>query len=443
MALIGLGLALTIVTLRVGVGPTESETIAFTMDIGVGPPQGYLEAPALSYDGRSIAFVARNESGREMLWVRRLDSTSARSIAGTDGAHRPFWSPDGRFVAFFASGQLKKIAVTGGPAVVLGEAEEGVGGAWGQDGEIIFSPLYRGPLYRISAMGGPATAITTLNADRSENSHRWPQFLPDGRHFLFTARSALPENTTLSVGSLDSKEIKYLFSVQSSVRFAPTGRASIGYLLFVDNGTLVARRFDVATEEVVGEPTGVAESVVHNRASVFADFSVSGNGEVLLYRQGSGLSQLVWFDREGRRLQSLGVPRDQIGPRISPDGKRIAVSSPDPFSGNRDIWVLDAASGISQRLTNDPANDWQAVWSPDSNRIAFTSDRKPGVGNLYIRPASSVSTEDLLLGNGSNPSDWSGDGRFVAFEGGPDDRSARALCLSEDKLSRSRSSFFS
>ena len=412
---LGLAAAFGVFSLR---HETQSiEPIAFTVNTGPSPPETYGGSSAISPNGHAVAYVAQDESGLEMLWLRRLrDSNGGRALEGTQGARRPFWSPDGRFLAFFADGQLKKIDPSGGPAVLICEAGAGLGGTWSPTGEIVFAPSNRSPLHRVSAGGGVSSPITKLETARGENSHRWPQFLPDGGRFLFTIRSADPENTILAVGSLDSQEIRRLFRVQSNARFAPAPSARDGYLLFARERVLIAQPFDATGLELHGEPIGLAQGLLHNVVSVFADFSVSDNGAVLVYRLGSGLNQLWWFDRAGKRLESIGGPGEQIQPRLSPDGGKLAVSMPDPFTGNRDVWVIELVTGVPQRLTFAPSNDWQPSWSPDGSRIVFTSDRKSGRGGLYQRLASGGSEDEDLFQDGGSPSDWSLDGRFVLFE---------------------------
>jgi Tol biopolymer transport system component len=411
-----LGLAAAFGILHLRQGGREVEPVAFSIDTGSQSPETFGGSPAVSPDGRAIAYAAQDETGLETLWVRRLESNSARALEGTRGARRPFWSPDGRFLAFFADGQLKKINPSGGPAILICEAGVGLGGAWSPFGEIVFAPDNRTPLHRVPAGGGVSTAITSLDSERGENSHRWPQFLPDGRQFMFTIRASDPQNTVLAAGSLGSTEVKRLLRVQSNARFAPAPEGRAAYLLFARDRALIAQPFDGTSLALRGEPIGVTQGLLHNVVSVFADFSTSANGKVLVYRRGSDLHELSWFDRDGKRLESIRAPGEQIQPRISPDGKKLAVSMPDPYTGNRDVWVMDLAAGVPQRLTSNPANDWQPVWSPDGNRIAFLSDRKGGRPGLYQRLASGGREDQELWENGSSPSDWSLDGRFLLFQ---------------------------
>jgi Tol biopolymer transport system component/tRNA A-37 threonylcarbamoyl transferase component Bud32 len=415
-ALTSLALAALLGVLHLQQSRTKIEAIAFTVDTGTQPQETFAGSAAVSPDGRAIGYVAQDDSGFDVLWVRRLDSNTARPLEGTQGARRPFWSPDGRSLAFFAGGQLKKIDPSGGPVIPICEAEVGLGGAWSLSGEIVFAPGNRTPLQRVPAGGGVPSAITALDAERGENSHRWPQFLPDGRRFLFTIRAADPENTVLAVASLHSQQVQRLFRVQSNARFAPGAEAHDGYLLFARDRALIAQPFDAASLELRGEPAGLAQGLLHNVVSVFADFSVSDDGGVLVYRRGSGLNQLSWFDRGGKRLESIGGPGEQIQPRLSPDGTKLALSMPDPYSGNRDVWLMGLASGVPQRLTFAASNDWQPTWSADGTRILFSSDRKGGQSGIYQRLVSGGGDDEELLGAAHVATDCSRDGRFVLFQ---------------------------
>ena len=211
------------------------------------------------------------------MWIRQVDSVALQRLAGTeDATGLPFWSPDGRYLGFFAQGKLKKIDPSGGPALNIGSMQNNLGATWSADNVIVVSPVNRTVLHRVPAAGGTPEPITTLNADRRENSHRWPHFLPDGRHFLFTARSDVKENNLIYAGSLDSKDVKRLVAAQSNAVYV-----SPGYLLYAQDGTLMAQRFDAATLSVDGEAMPVAASVSHTTPSSFAAFGASADGTVL------------------------------------------------------------------------------------------------------------------------------------------------------------------
>ncbi len=347
------------------------------------------------------------------MWIRRVDSVTAHRLAGTEDVVGPtFWSPDSRFLGFFAQGKLKRIDPSGGPALNIATIQANLGATWGADNVIVVAPVNRTVLHRVPAAGGTPEPITTLNAERKENSHRWPHFLPDGRHFLFTARSDVKENNLIYVGSVDSKDIKALVAAQSNAVYV-----SSGYLVYARDATLMAQRFDVATLSPVGEATPVAASVGHNTASSSAAFGAAADGSVLAYRPAITRGSLVaWYDRSGRPGSPLGPERAYSEVRLAPNEKLAAVVIADPDSGNRDIWLLELTSGSLTRVTTNPANDWQVAWAPDSRQIAFASDRN-GLSSVYRKAIDAVDEELLLRmpGRGAFPKDWSADGRLLTL----------------------------
>ena len=358
-------------------------------------------APALSPDGRNLAFVAFGADGRQMLWLRPLGSLDAQLLPGTEGASFPFWSPDGRFVGFFAQGKLKKTDVSGGLPLTLCDAPEGHGGTWNRDGVIVLASTGAGPLYRVSASGGTASPVSDL-AKPQHVSHRWPHFLPDGRHFLYLARNAEPENSRVFLGSLDSKESREVLAADSNAVYVPSGQ-----VLFVRNGTLMSQPFHAGRREMTGEPRPVLEQVQGEGFSALGAFSVSRN-DVLAYRTTTAGAdfELNWFDRSGKRLARVGEPGAYSVPQLSPDGRKLAVS----IEG--DIWVADLARGSFSRLTFD-WNRCCPVWSPDGDRILFRTST-----DLYQKLASGAGQEELLWKDDqrNTPTDWSRDGRFIIFQ---------------------------
>ncbi len=380
------------------------------------PEKSALRAVALSPDGGRLAFVARDASGSNLLWIRPLDSLSAQPLTGTENPSLPFWSPDSRFIGFFADGKLKKIDASGGPPQTLCDAPVGRGGSWSREGVILFSPATGGPLYRVFASGGLATSVTRFDPSRGEDSHRWPFFLPDGRHFLYTvtnfASGGQQEKIGIYAGSLDSKEEKLLLRANSSVAYAPPG-----YLLFFRDGSLLAQPFDVKGLRITGDPTPVAEQIQYFPQTYQVLFSVSENG-LLLYqpRSASAGSRLLWFDRNGKEIGSLGAPGNQANPRISPDGKRVALDITDPKTGNTDIWIYESSRGVATRFTFDPSEETNAVWSPDASRVVFQSNRLQ-FSDLYQKDSSGAGNQEILLKSDDSkvPADWSRDGRLILY----------------------------
>ena len=401
----------------------QARELSRTVRAALPPPENAsFGTIAISPDGRQLAFTARDTSAREMLWVRALDSLAAQALAGTEGAVFPFWSPDSRFIGFFAGGKLKKIEATGGPPQTLCDAPVGRGGTWNREGVIVFAPDVTGPLHQVSAAGGVPSPVTHLSESRKESNHRWPTFLPDGRHFLYLAfgTGEQAESNAILVGSLDGGEPKRLVDASSNMAYAPPRHGQGGHLLFVRQGTLLAQPFDAADLELTGDAFPVAERVQQRpwTGAALTGFSVSENG-VLVYQpegEDSG-GRLIWHDRSGKKLGALGEPGFYNNPQLSPDGKRVAVHSIDPQARNGDVWVFDLVRGTRSRFTFDAGMDSHPIWSPDSSRIVFAGGRK-GTFDLYQKAASGAGAEELVLESQvrERSSSWSLDGRYIAFD---------------------------
>ncbi|HKW96516.1 MAG TPA: protein kinase [Bryobacteraceae bacterium] len=390
----------------------------------VYPPEKVLFGPwtvagpvLVSPDGQRLAFVGSGSNGNE-LWVRELDSSTPQLLPGTRGATYPFWSPDSRYLAFFADGKLKKIPVAGGPPQTLCDAVDGRGGAWatGKSGEgvIIFAPAAQSGIFRVPAGGGEATAITKLDTARHEASHRFPEFLPDGRHFLFVITLESMENTAIFSADIESpgdgRNIKRLMANSSRVSYAPPG-----YLLFVRENTLLAQPFDPGRLAFSGEPTAIAEHVSGGGIRNTADFSVARTG-VLAWRNEMKAEAyaLYWVDRHGKQVPGLDFKEPFTMPMLSPDGKRVALTSQ---TGNLNIWLLDLSRGAASRFTFASGLQTTPVWSPDGKRIAFSS-AVHAHNDLYWKDANGLSSEEALLETSYTkwPTDWSRDGRFILYE---------------------------
>jgi len=364
----------------------------------------------ISPDGRKLIFNVTGADGKIQLWIRSLDSLTAQPIPGTEQGGQAFWSPDSRFIGFFARGKLKTLELSGGVTQTLADAQAGRGGAWNRDGVILVSPAF-GNLFRISASGGAAAQVTTIDTSRHQTGHYWPHFLPDGRHFIYLARSTSREENGIYVGSLDSHESKLLIHSDAGAMYAAPG-----YLLFLRERTLLAQPFDAEKLQLSGEPTVIAEQVSYNPTNGRAFFCVSDNG-VLVYRSSElANNRLTWFDRTGKQLGSLGTPDVFVSPSLSPNETKVAMARADPSAPGSDIWLLDL-SGRSSRLTFDPANDINPVWSPDGSRIVFSSNRS-GQYDLYWKSSSGAGNEELLYKSSNTKfvTDWSADGRFILYQ---------------------------
>ena len=395
-------------------GPVEQPQ---AVRLTIAPPErGVVSTLSISPDGKTVVYGAPNEQGKNVLWMRPLNSLTAQQLPGTDNPFfTTFWSPDSRYVAFVSSSdnKLKKIDLTGGAPQILATAPNGRGGSWNREGVIVFAPSAEGPLYRVSASGGEVTPVTTLDPTRHEVSHRYPWFLPDGRHFLYMARGAAADSTGIYVRSLDSKETKKLVDAESGgVYSAP------GFLLYVRDGSLVAHRFDPDKLELSGEALPIADSLIgFDLTSNLARFAVSENG-VLVYYTGLEFdkAQLQWVDRAGKQIGTLGGSGGYGYLRLSPDEKRLAFGRRDPAT-RWDIWLFELTRNALTRFTFDSRTEVFPIWSPDGTRIAFSSNRD-GQMHIYERLSTGVGNDQELLTQHAEPkfvNDWSSDGRFIAY----------------------------
>jgi serine/threonine protein kinase len=361
---------------------------------------------ALSPNGQNLVFVASGD-GSQRLWLRSLDKTDAEPIPGTEGADLPFWSADSRSIGFFASSKLYRVDISGGvPQPLANVASSARGGAWNADGTILFAPSTASPLLRIDARGGEPVVVTRLDPPR-KIGHRFPQFLPDGRHFLFYTTGD-PEASGIYLGALDEVEAKRLTPADVAGSYFAPDR-----VVFIQQGALVTRRLDVTRGELIGDPLTVTERVGYDSNNL-GGFSVSSDG-LVAYRTGSPVrQQLRWFDKTGKAIGAVGEPdaNGLSGPELSPDGRRVAVFR--RVQGNTDIYLMDLLRGGRTRFTFDPRPDYFPVWSPDGSQIVFRSDREDH--DLYIKPSNGSGTEELLHKKEVEvPQHWSTDGKFLLY----------------------------
>ena len=380
--------------------------------------------PAFSPDGTHIVYAAKTSAGASQLWLRRLDSSVAQPLTGTENAATPFWSPDSRWVASGQARKLKKIDIQGGPPLTIADIPAALrGGTWNSRGVILFGVFGPGdapvPIMRVAASGGAAVPATNAES----RAHRHPCFLPDGRHFLYTI--VQPGDMPVHVGSLDEPEKpgKLVARAHSPAVY------SQGYLLFLRDHTLMAQPFDPNRLETTGEQIPLAEGVpTYTTPSRIAGFAVSPAG-LMVYASGTSQQyRLIWRDRRGKPLGILGGP--QVGGvdtvEFSPDGKRLAVAT---FGPQAQLWILDTARGLPVRFTFGVSDDRSPVWSPDGQQIYFNSNRNDG-NNLYRKAANGVGAEEQVFADSALklPTSISSDGRLLFFSR-PDAKTGWDICV--------------
>lgn len=368
---------------------------------------------ALSPDGSRLVFSATGD-GPSRLWVRAMDAPNAQPLAGTEDGSYPFWAPDGRSIGFFANDKLKRVDLAGGAPRVLANTNFGRGGTWSADGIILFSPPL-GALVRVPASGGELAAVTRLAP--GDVSHRFPQFLPDGRTFLFFIQ-AVRDRQGIYLGPLDGGEPVRLASNDTAGVFVPPD-----LVLIVRQGTLAAHRLDLKRKTLIGEPITIADPVAFDSPLNIAAVTASGTNRLAYRSSGGARRQLTWVDRTGRVLGVVGSVDDgnPLYPELSPDGRNVAIER--TVRGNRDIWIEDVSRGVLTRLTFDDNQDIWPIWSPDGRSIVFRSNRNNS-NDFYRKPTNGAAPETLLLTSSQ-----------IKFPHAPADRSALARSASRRRVS--------
>jgi len=370
--------------------------------------------PALSPDGTQLAFVAMGGDGKQLLWIRPLNSSHARPLEGTDDAAHPFWSPDGRAIGYFAKGKLNRIDVAGGPPITLASTSGLPGGSWNTDGTILIGSGTAGIL-RVPASGGTPQQVVKLRSVQVPTT--WPQFLPDGKHFLFYKVATPNEEPGTYADSLDGGAPVLILRGGSAAVYAPPG-----YLLFVRDGTLMAQPFNAGKLLLSGDAIPIAENIGVNAIIRKGIFGVSENGTLIYENAMRGGLQITWRDRSGKTISQTGTPGDFGTPAISPDGSRLAVSYTEPGTGKPDIWVYDLARGVKTRITFAPGINADAFWSPDG-KVCFVSNQEGsfhlGAFQLYEKAADGTGQAIPLVTHDDQAEffgTWSADGRYFVFQ---------------------------
>jgi Tol biopolymer transport system component len=374
---------------------------------------------ALSPDERLVAMVAYSvQSNDYVLWTYEVGGWRSSALEGTQGASYPFWSPDGKSIGFFADGKLKEVDLSGGQSRVICDAPNGRGGTWNRDGVIIFAPDALSGLSRVSALGGSPVELTKPDPTRFETSHRWPEFLPDGKHFIYLATNfrGKPEMNAIFLGLLDSSDRRLLVNSTANAAYAEPG-----YLVYLRDKTLVAQPFDRRRYSLSGEPHALNDEILFLPQVNRAIFSVSSSDMLVMQTgKGANMSRLAWFDRSGKPAGTIGQPGWYDNVRLSPDGRRVVTDQIDPDGRNIDVWVHELSRGTVTRLTFDPALDQTPVWSADSKKVLFSSNRG-GTFALYMKNADGSGSEQALVDYGgalANCWDWSRDGKYILVRKG-------------------------
>jgi eukaryotic-like serine/threonine-protein kinase len=369
----------------------------------------------LSPDGRYVAFVDQS-AAVDRLFVRALDSLEDREFPGTDGATYPFWSPDSAYIGFFSQGKLKQVAIGGGPATAIADAPDARGGAWGKDGFIVFSPAVTGTLFRVSAPGGAATALSLPRTGASErDSLRFPVFLPDSKRFFYTIEAQTREREGVYVGSLDGGSPVRILPDLSMTRFVPApGSDAKGFIVFHRQTTLMAQAFDTAHLKTTGEAFPIANEVPKSGNNGSYAFTVSPGG-TLIYVEARNSDQeleIVWLDRDGKRGKPI-MKQKGIGDfALSPDRTKLLYSLATQLAPG-DLWLRDVGRGVSQRFTFGPFSAYSPVWSPDSATAAFTAYPED---RLYAKRVDAGKEEDWkVVGTDTYASSWSADAKLLVF----------------------------
>ncbi|HEY0701558.1 MAG TPA: protein kinase [Candidatus Acidoferrales bacterium] len=372
---------------------------------------------AIAPDGRTVALVGYKQAARvNILWLYELGAQQARILDGTEGANFPFWSPDGKSIAFFADGKLKRIEASGGPAQAICDAPTGRGGTWNQAGEILFTPSGElgSVLNVVPASGGVPAPVSTLDAARHETSHRWPVFLPDGKHFLFMSWNGNSQgDDAIYAGELGKSERKFVVKSQGNAAYAEPG-----LLIFYREGTLFAQHFDAAKRELSGSAQPILTDVQTLPRIGHASYAVSGGG-LLVAQSGpaAALSQMQWFDRTGKAVGVVGQPEVLANVSLSPDGKSVVTDKTDQANENTDVWIFDLGSAGVKRMTFDPSIDGSPVWGPDAKQLVFASARGHDF-DLYLKNTDGGQEEKSTghdAGHDDYPTSWSRDGKNILY----------------------------
>jgi eukaryotic-like serine/threonine-protein kinase len=394
------------------------------LKFAVAPPEhtSFPGSPSVSPDGRLLVFSAQGPEGQRMLWLRPLDAYRHSPISGTEGATNPFWSPDSKFLGYFSGHTLKTVRIRDGltDTICTVEGANG-GGTWNRDGTILFARNIDDGLYQVRAKANSKPApVVKVSPGKGENGYMWPQFLPDGKHFLFYIQTENLETSGVYTGALDSTDYRLLFPSETNALYSALPDSDSqrnGYLLFINNRRLMGQAFHASKLTVSGEPVTLADDIGAVSSLNLAPISVANNGTLVYQSTGMPTRQLMWLDRSGTQLAAVREPGEWGPPRISPDGRRAAVARIGDDNQNADLWLVDGNGGMKLLSHLPGASEGCPVWSPDGSKIASWITGREGTYDIYVQPVDAAGRPELLFRSSfpKYPTDWSHDGRYVLF----------------------------
>jgi Tol biopolymer transport system component len=383
-----------------------AEPVTFSILAAPGTASGNIVA--VSPDGKSVVFTGGKRGAAEVLWLRKFSEAQPKAIAGTEGATRPFWAPDGQSIAFFAGGRLKRVNLETGSVQEICAGDYGVGGTWNRDGTILFGRRFNEGLNRVNAAGGEPVAVTKIDPARRESGHLWPQFLSDGEHFVYLNRTFADERNQIAATSLKGGPHKFLVKADALVG------VDDGYLLYVRETILYAHRFDEDALELRGDPIEITRGLAYGESWATSGASVSPAGVIAWYPVFSARVDINEYDRRGLIVRTVFSDDGLQDPQLSPDGKRLLVAKMEPRKGALDLWVVEPERDVRSRLTSGLSWNEHPAWSPDGTRVAFVSDRA-GMFDLYVQTVDDAAPPQLMWQSEhdkQNPS-WTPDGNIV------------------------------